>query len=160
MERKENKLQKKKVLILTILFCVGIIFLFLSEYHSYEGSGSLSAVEEDKAYTENLEMRLSEIISEIHGAGKSRVMITLKGSSKNEFATEKSSASDSVISTFLLQKDASGNTQPILIKTSAPEILGVSVVCPGAKDPEVKRKILELVAGTLNLNQNQIYVTY
>lgn len=157
----ENKKIKKNFPILLILLCLGIIFLFLSEYHSDRGSGSFTAEGGDEAYAENLEIRLSEMIGEIHGAGKAKVMITLAGSTKYEFATETASGQKEgdVITTFLMQKDVGGNTTPILIKTSSPEILGVSVVCNGAKDPQTKQKILELVAGTLNLNLNKIYVT-
>ncbi len=162
MEIKEMKKMKKNFPILIILFCLGIIFLYLSEYHSIEGSGSFQEEGIEDGYTQRLEERLSDMISGIDGAGKAKVMITLAGSTRYEFATEKTTESgidESTVTTFLMQKDSTGSSSPILIKTNAPEILGVSVVCPGASSTRVRQKILELVAGTLNLTQNKIYVT-
>ena len=157
---KNFNIKKKNFSFLAILFTLGIIFLFLSEYDSSRGLGFTDTTSDEKAYVENLETRLSQMINELEGASQAKVMITLEGSSRQQFATEKvmEEGTGNSVYTFLMQKDAGGNTSPILIGTDAPKIMGVSVVAQGAENILVRQKILELVAGTLNLNQNKIFV--
>ena len=49
--------------------------------------------------------------------------------------------------------------EPILSSVGAPPIKGVSVVCKGASDAKIRLRITNLISSTLNLSENQIYVT-
>ena len=135
-------MDKKKLLpILGILFLVGIIFLFLGEYHSNKGEGERPAFDE-KAYTENLELRLGQMLEQMQGVSEVNVMITLEDTGE-----------------ILVEDGDALQAGTLLMQVASPQIRGVSIVCQGAADPKTHERILNLVAGTLNLNKNKIYVT-
>lgn len=162
MEQKEIKSLKKNLPLLAILLAVGIIFLVLSEYHSNEGTQATPGDFDEEEYTQRLEKRLSAIIEEMDGVSEVKVMITLESGTRYQFAREEkelASGDGTSVSTFLMQEDADGTSSPILIETGAPKIKGVSVVCRGADNILIREKILGLVAGTLDLTKNKIYVT-
>ncbi|MBR5294988.1 MAG: hypothetical protein IKU24_00180 [Clostridia bacterium] len=150
---------KKNLPILIILLSFGIIFLFFSEYDSNKEVKSSQDDFDEESYTLQLEERLCSIIEEIDGVSEVNVMVTLESGKRYTFAQEEKSANGSDITTFLMTEGENGHSSPILIETGAPKIKGVSVVCHGAENALIREKILRLVAGTLDLTQNKIYVT-
>ncbi len=136
----EKKAFRKKLPLLVILFLVGIIFLAIGEYHSIREEGEFPAFSQD-SYTNDLENRLCEMLSTMEGVSDVKVMVTLEGTSHS---------SGDMQSAF--------SEEPVYW-IDAPKIRGVSVVCRGANNAKTKEKILDLIAGTLNLNKNKIYVT-
>ncbi len=150
---------KKTALILAIFFVLGIIFLVGSEYISTKRETAASVVFDENAYTENLEARLSEMIRTVCGSDEVKVMITLEGSAVYCYAQEQTESEYAREKSLLLQQDKNGAKTPILTEISAPKIKGVSVVCKGGKDSEMRKEIINLIAGTLHLSTNRIYVT-
>ncbi len=163
MDLIKQKNMKKNLPLLAILLIVGIIFLFLSEYTSNEQNKNGAKTDFDpEIYTKNLEERLGAILEEMEGVSQVKVMITLEGGQEYRYATEVNASfygGNSGSETLFVQKDSSGKSSPILATTLAPKIKGVSVVCKGASDIRIQKKIIELVGSTLNLSQNQIFVT-
>lgn len=162
MKAEKIGINKKTLPILAICFVLGIIFLFLGEYSGFERTAGEEVFDEE-AYTGQMETRLEEILERMDGVSQVKVMITLESSECRDYATKvtKSSGKDTTsLETYLqLQEDAGGKNQPILNRTLLPEIRGASVVCKGANDPAIRIKIIRLVSSTLNLNENQIFVT-
>ena len=158
------KFLKKNTLILVILFAVGIIFLFLSEYDGNKETGVNASNDfNEKAYITALEEELCAIIEKMNGVEDVHVMITLKGGERYLWAEEVSKSYDgnksNSQSSLIFAENAQGVFSPILTAVAAPDIKGVSVVCKGAENPSVCERITKLIASTLNLNVNQIYVT-
>lgn len=153
---------KKNLPLFAALFLLGIIFLCFSEYNE-NTKGNLSDEFDAEAYTEKMELRLEEMIGKMDGISDVNVMIALEGGLRYQWAKETSKNLEGEknysSSTLLLLESTGGNSSPILVEKSAPKIRGVSVVCKGAKSAQAKERIIGLVAGTLNLNANQIYVT-
>ncbi len=162
MNAEKIGINKKTLPILAICLILGIIFLCLSEYSGFERTAGEEVFDEE-AYTDQIQTRLEEILERMDGVSQVKVMITLESSETHDWAAKvaKSSEKDATsIETYLLmQEDASGKNQPILNRTLFPKIRGASVVCKGAGDPTIQRKIIRLVSSTLNLNENQIFVT-
>lgn len=161
MENNKRNFFKKNLPILAILFLLGIIFLALGEYDSNKGTESIGVEFDERAYTENLETRLCSILEKMDGVDDVSVMITLEGSSRYQFAKQENSAyqGSAYVSSFLMQENAAGSKEPILIEVGAPTIKGVSVVCRGAENFRTREKIIGLISSTLNLTKNKIYVT-
>jgi stage III sporulation protein AG len=155
-------LDPKKIKILVFCCLLGFIFLLVSEY-SVTNQNQEEQPFSEEAYTRELETRLSDMIGTMKGVSEVKVMVTLAGSRQNRYAMQNSTNHSSVQSsteTFLqMQEESGGKSSPILTQTLLPEIKGVSVVCRGADNDTVRIKILELIASTLNININQIYVT-
>lgn len=157
-----SKMSKGKKILLVILLSVGLIFLMISEYDFLKAEESETSAFNEEEYTLNLERRLAEIIEKMDGVSEVSVMITLERGIEHKYAKESSSANISGAGgtdVFRLQTSSDGDTQPILIATDSPIVKGVSVVCRGAEGTVMQNKIISLVASTLNLNRNQIYVT-
>ncbi|MGN0577970.1 MAG: hypothetical protein ACI4J4_05070 [Ruminiclostridium sp.] len=87
-------------------------------------------------YEAALEKRLSDILSEINGIGKTEVMITLDGAEQTEY----------------------GKSKDMLISVKAPQVRGVIVVCDGGDNIAVKEKVINAVSGVFGISTTRISV--
>ncbi len=153
---------KLKRTVFAILLSLGLIFLVFSEY-DFMGTEdkNLEAFDENE-YILHLETRLAEIIEKMEGISEVNVMITLERGTEYQY-TQATAASGELTasenSSFHLQTASNNGEKPVFVAASSPIVKGVSVVCRGADGAVMQNKIISLIASTLNLNQNQIYVT-
>ncbi|MBR2616542.1 MAG: hypothetical protein IKC69_07685 [Clostridia bacterium] len=164
MKQAKMALDPKKIAILSICFVLGIIFLLISEYKLDEKTDEADESEffDEAVYTERLQEHLAAILEEMEGVSEVNVMVTLESGIRYRYASETSksqSGERSSSEVFLMMQEKDGASLPILTETLYPSVRGVSVVCRGAADPAVQRRIIGLVASTLNLNENQIFVS-
>lgn len=73
----------KKLAMLCAVGVLGVVLLILSEFipsgeKKAEKKESVTAAQSQETYAEDIEKRLTEIVSSIDGAGKTRVMVTLR----------------------------------------------------------------------------------
>ena len=152
-------LSQKKTAVLAGIAALGIIFLVFAEYIP-KGTVKTDTAFDETAYAENLERELEEIIGRIDGIDDVKVMVTLAGSPSYRYARDQSvMASGDTDSVFRYAAGDAAKSEPLLTAVTAPEIKGVSVVCKGAANQVLRKKVIELIAGTLDLNTNRIYVT-
>lgn len=161
MKQNKKSFIQKNIPLLAILFVLGIIFLYLSEYDSNKRTGNGSIDFDSKSYTENLEERLCAMLEKMDGVEDVQVMITLETSSRYQVAGEKGDAFNlgTYVNSFSLQKGSENGNEPTIIEIEAPKIKGVSVVCIGAENIQIRERIINLISSTLNLTKNKIYVT-
>ncbi len=152
-----QKFFKKNIPLLAILFALGIIFLCIAEYDSNKKTQNGGISFDAKTYTEDLEQRLCAIIEKMDGVEDVQVMITLENSSSYQFGIAPNDSA--YVSSILTQEGFTTSKEPILIEVVAPKIKGVSVVCKGAENIQIRERVINLIAGTLNLTKNKIYVT-
>ncbi len=124
-------------------------------------------------YISYLENKLEQTIGGMDGAGRVRVMITLKDggekildknrpyesasdTSKEEGKEAVSEKIKSMQETVLVQKD--GDTGPIVIKEQYPDVLGVVVLCDGGNNEELIIKIKEMAGALFGLDAHKIVV--
>ena len=159
MKKQENPLWKKNLPLFVILLCVGIIFLAAAEYHSNKESQRDQNDFDEETYTRRLEERLCAMIEKMDGVSDVKVMITLESGNRYRYVRDGASSSsggDGAVGAFMMNQN---DSSPVLLEIKAPKIKGVSVVCRGADNILIREKILGLVAGTLDLTQNKIFVT-
>jgi len=150
-----NGIERKKVITIGICLLLGIIFLLCSEYSGTNGKEEGSAFDSG-TYRLELEGQLKAILEEMDGVNNVSVMITLDGGEEYRYASQSSTEAGSQ-SLIYLQNGT--QKEPILSSVGAPQIKGVSVVCKGAADAKIRLRITRLISSTLNLSENQIYVT-
>lgn len=120
-------------------------------------------------YTEEVETRLSNILSKISGAGQIDVMVTFDTAyervpAKNERAdTAKSTDGEKVSETdkteTSIQVFGSGNArQPYVLKEKLPIPSGVAVAASGAGNERVRLEIYEAVKALYGISGNRIKV--
>ena len=176
MENIKNKIKKliktplfkqnNKTFLILITGCIGLIFIALSELLPAENTdktkAETSVIFEESVFETELEGRLESIISQIRGAGKTKVMITVDSSKEYFYATDISEDIDSdetktESETVII--DGENGEEPIVIKTVGAKIRGVFVVCEGGDDPVIKEKIIKALCALLDIQSNQVSVT-
>ncbi len=107
------------------------------------------------AYEKKLEQRLEELLSDVDGAGKTRVMVTLESTQMNVYATDQRESMGGTEKTHILLDDGGALTETI----QTPEIGGVAVLCEGGDNVKVSAQIHEILSSLLGLSTGRISVT-
>lgn len=152
----------KRVAVIVIIGLIGIILLVLSELIPEQGENGTSETDKSETesiteYEESLEKRLSELISEVDGAGKVKVMLTLDCGDENVYATEDKSTETSNEKSYVLI-DSNGDDTGLLLKVSQPQVRGVAVVCEGADSSKVRQEITGVLTAVLGVSTNRVNI--
>ena len=152
---------KKNVLIVSLGF-IGIFLIFISEIIPEKEKEIIKTpFDLPSGFELELEKRLEEAVSQISGAGKTDITITLD-SSKEYFYAKNSSEniddSETEKESELVILESAEGEEPIVLKTDEAKIRGVLVVCEGGNDPLVCEKILEAICALLDIPSNKVSV--
>lgn len=173
-----NKLSSdKKTMFIVLAGIIGVLILVVSEFipegentkkDEKEIQVSEYNVENHYEYAEMLENKLTDLISSIEGAGKTKVMLTLVSSSEAVYAqndkTDMESGDEerekiSKENDYVLIKTDSSKEEALLLKIIQPEVKGVAVVCEGGDSIYVQQKIIETISAVFDINSSKIKVT-
>ena len=126
----KEMLAQRRGRIYLLLFAVGIGLLLLSL--------AIAPVEDDSGeleeYQQRLEEQLSEICSQVEGAGRCRVMVSFSEGESKEYK--------------------SGN----LVSSKTPMVDGVTVLCKGAERASVRAELSELISALYGIGSNRICI--
>lgn len=136
-----------EIILVVILIAVAAIIVISSL-----GGGGGDTTSDD--YARQLEARLSQVLSQMEGAGKVEAFITVRSDGALVVATETVENPDGSVTTSPV---LSGG-EPIILEECNPEITGVLIVAEGADDLSVRFNLLEATASVLNINQSLIKV--
>ena len=161
--------KKKETFFIIIL--VGLILLVISvptkeeEKSEKENALSNQQITLGSDYCKELETRLEEILSCIHGVGNVKVMITLKDSGESvvekDSSSEQSSSNGEESSSWqeeTIYTNDSENTYPYVVNTYKPQIQGVLVVAQGADDPMIQKQIMDGVMALFGVESHKISI--
>ncbi len=157
----------RKMLIMLALGAVGVLLIAVSEF-------SADKTEENAAdpqttpfynYEDDIEKKLDEIISQINGVGRVKVMVTLKSGEENKYAYNESyqskngeNSEDRQSENEYVVIDGERGDECVLLSTEFPRIQGVMVVCDGGGSSAVKNDITNAVSSLLDISANSISV--
>ena len=175
-----NDGQKKKLKPLIALACICILALIaisvIPQNKKQETSNTVSTnaktqASSEESEKEDLESKLTEILSKINGAGDVDVMITFESSEEivpaynSNTTTETTKEQDSsggekttTSSTENKTMITSNSNEPVVLKTSEAKIKGVIVVASGASDPKVKELLYDAVKTSLQISVHQVEI--
>ena len=171
---KLKQIKHIEIYLIVLLVAVVLFVWFLD----FDGNKSKTEVKEISntvdLYAAELETKLEKTLSQIDGAGKVSVMITLDGSSQLILAYEteqKSNTTDNTTANGTTTKtnnttqqstpiiiNANGQSSPLVLSEIMPAVKGVVVVCEGANNIRVKLNILEAVEALLGVTSSQIEI--
>jgi len=183
----KGKSGKKALNFAVILFVAGLaIFVVYGFFQNSMGAGSgLSAtdppaatappVADTDAYVTALEQKLEDTLSQIDGAGKVTVMLTLasggditvaQDSTTNSSTTTQTdsaggtstSKTDSADSKNVITSDKNGNDSPLILNQSQPKVEGVIVMAEGGGDASIRYALTNAVAAVLGVDAYKIQV--
>lgn len=105
---------------------------------------------------------LTQILSQIKGAGKVKVLLSLHAGEKTLYQTDQDSStgadSGSVRYETVIVTDGDRAQHGLVQQTVAPEYRGAIVVCQGADDVSVRLAIVEAVSNVTGLGSDRISV--
>lgn len=185
--RQKKEGEKKKLTAfenLVIIVVVGVIIILAGGFFTRPGgSGDASKVPSSEPDTDqsqwtqasgligediivNLEERLSNLLSQVEGAGKVEVMIYADSSSEMvpAYNDQLNSRSDEETERISLESSErrelalSGDDKPVILKVEIPEIKGVVVVAEGADDFLVKQELNSAVCTLLGVPEHRVQI--
>ena len=137
---------------------LAMLLILLSElFPQNTAAGSTKNTKSAQSSTEyqaQLENRLEHLISQMSGAGKTTVMVTLETGEEAIYALDTQSGEMQSQQTHVLLEDGSALTETVCL----PQVCGVAVLCEGGGDIRVAARITELVSALLDLPSNRICV--
>ena len=184
---KDNKEGEKKKFNtfenLVIIVVVGVIIILAGGFYKAGRFGDSSRVPSSEPDTDqsqwsqasgligediimNLEERLSNLLSQVEGAGKVEVMIYADSSSEMvpAYNDQLNSRSDEETERISLESSErrelalSGDDKPVILKVEIPEIKGVVVVAEGADDFLVKQELNSAVCTLLGVPEHRVQI--
>lgn len=133
-----------------LILAVGILLMLLPEKQREQDT--IPAAEKN---TLSQEERLEEILSQIQGVGKVRVLLTTAAGERNVYVhDENSSGSREVVVITDSQRSQAGLISQVL----PPEYLGAVIVCQGGDQAAVRLSIVEAVGDATGLSADKITV--
>lgn len=158
----KNKVQKtvQKYKYPLLILLIGLGLMLLPENLFKTEQTSQTPVQQDQTQPD-LSSQLAEILSQISGAGKVKVMLTVASGEKTVYQEDvdisggesSSSRQDTVIIT-----DSDRNQSGLVTRVDPPTYLGAIIVCQGADKAAVRLAIVEAVSRVTGLGADRISV--
>ncbi len=170
---------KKNGNLLFLIFLIGIVFLLIGgslkdftgvAEETEESEPTLQLLESPQSTSaSDLEVRLSDILSKVEGAGAVEVMVTYKSSEEKILAVDsyleqsgsnelgKEVTSKEEISTVLVE-DASRSTEPFVIAEKMPAVEGVIIVAEGGDNSIIQQGLHSAVQAVLGVEAHKITI--
>ena len=142
----------KKYRYVCIVVLVGILLMMLPV-----GTSQKKEVvqENHTVQTPSMEMRLTSILSQIRGAGKVSVMLTVAAGEETVYQADQGSTGQKDTVTVT---DSNRNQNGLIVQVLPPRYLGAVVVCQGADEPQVRLAIAETVSSLTGLGMDKISI--
>lgn len=155
----EGLWNKYKFVILIILAGICLMMLPTGKKTQTVGKNDLA---EDDFSLEQMEEKMTDVLSHIQGVGKIRVMLTLKSGSQLHLAEDVSRSGkenepkyDSETVTI---NRGSGNQEVVVTNQIYPTYQGAVIVCQGAGQSSVRLSVTEAVAALTGLSADKISI--
>ena len=140
-----------------------------------EGRNDVSYVSNNEVSSDENEEKLANILSNIQGAGKVKVLLTYSETStyvpvynensktSNTTETDSSGGSRTISETdsqkeVIYKEDGSGSKEPVTKSIISPKIEGAIITAQGADDANVKTNIIQAVEAATGLATHKIQV--
>ena len=178
-----SKLKKPKKEQLVVLLLFGVLLVVIAIPTTPGQSETISGVEAATddieaaglSYEEQLEKRLSAILSRVAGAGRVEVMVTLESrgerivekdtpeSRKNVEETDANGGSRSTDEQdwgeeTVYYEDGNGGKSPYVVKELEPNIEGILVLAEGGGSAVVKQELLEAVQALFPIAAHKVKI--
>ena len=154
--RSRGKELVKKYRYVLLVVLAGLFLMVLPD-----GKSAKAAPETATAETEprqDLQTELEEILSQIQGAGRVRVLLTQREGERTVYQTDEDSTSSGVRSDTVLLSGADRSQTGLVQQINPPTYLGAVIVCQGADSASVRLAIVAAVGSVTGLSTDKITV--
>ena len=149
-----EKIKTNKVLFYSLILAIIIVIMLVSS-----GFTSISSDTENNNnvdYVSSLEEKLEELLSEVNGAGKVKVVITIESGNQSVLAMEKVTI-ESEKGVEITEKPILVNGKTVVLTEKTPKISGVMILID-KNNLSVITKIQQATTSLLNINLSQIEI--
>ena len=141
---------------------VAVIGLILMLIPTRSGTGSeTKQTEPTVTARQDVAQELTQILSQLQGAGKVKVMLTVREGETTEYQIDEditNGENGSVRQDTVIVTDGSRNQQGLIRQVNPPQYLGAIVLCEGADSAAVRLSIIEAVSKVTGLGTDKISV--
>lgn len=152
--------RKYKFVILILL--AGVILMLLPTGSKTADTGKTVSTAEGDFSLEDMEQKMTEVLSHIQGVGKVSVMLTLKSGSQLRLAEDVSRSArendTKYDSETVTVSRGSGSQEVVVTNTIYPTYQGAVIVCQGADVSSVRLAVAEAVAALTGLSTDKISI--
>lgn len=148
-------ISKNKYVILVLV--IGLCFMLIPLKSEREPE----TVQTTEPVQTDITQELSRILSQIQGAGKVQVMLTVRVGQTTVYQTDRTESggeTGSLSQDTVIVTDSNRTQQGLVQRVDPPEYLGAIVVCSGADSAAVRLSILEAVSRITGLGADKISV--
>ena len=159
-----TRLRKYRYVLLVL--GIGVFLLLLPRSGAGTSDGGeeeTSAALSEQAWLEAVQKQMEAVLSDIDGAGRLSLMLTVEVGMQNELARDESLTSDadgaeSRSSETVILSQGSGMDSAVVIRSGYPVFRGAIVVCEGGGTASVKLAIIQAVSALTGLSSDKISV--
>ncbi len=138
-----------------VVLLVGVALMALPA----EDTEDISPASEPQSQPAVLQQELEQILSQIRGAGKVKVLLTESTGSQTVYQTDQDQkGEDSSNRKTVVITDSNRNQKGLIHRVDPPVYLGAVVVCQGGDSAAVRLAIVEAVASVTGLSTDRITV--
>lgn len=148
------KEQNRSTLVLLLGGIAMILMLGAELLPSEKKTARQASVFSSADYQQQLETQLEELISQMNGAGKTTVMVTLETGEETVYALDTRMGEAQEQKTHVLLDDGTALTETIYL----PQVCGVAILCEGGADVRIIAHITEMVSSLFDIPSNRVCV--
>lgn len=150
----------RKYAYVALILGIGMILMILPSRDDREKAESVEP--EASVSMMTMDEQLSQILSQVAGAGEVRVMLSVASGQETLYQTNDNFSTGNESGTSRLDTvtvtDAQRNESGLVRQVNPPVYLGAIVVCKGADSPSVRLAVVEAVAKATGLGTDKISV--
>ena len=139
-----------------IILAVGLFLMLLPSGGKKETT--VTAPQEIQPETDDLQDRLSEILSAVQGAGKVKVLLTQARGEQTVYQTDIQEREDALTEDTVIVTGSDRSQQGLICQRIPPKYLGAVIVCQGADKAVVRLALVEAVSNATGLSTDAITV--
>ena len=152
--RGKELVRKYRYVLLVVL--AGLFLMALPDGKNAKAAPEPAAAEAEPR--QDLQTGLEEILSQIQGAGRVRVLLTQREGERTVYQTDEDSASSGVRSDTVLLNGSDRSQTGLVRQVNPPTYLGAVIVCQGADSASVRLAIVAAVGSVTGLSTDKITV--
>ena len=155
--------------IIAVLFCAILLLIYISSLGTdTKAQANITSLTTEE-YATFLENKLSTVLSNVQGAGKVSVMVTLECGIEYVYATENEEVTNTTTSgnstttkttatEYIVLVNTSGKASPVVLKENLPKVSGVIVVAHGASNISVRVELMNAVTSLLKILPENVQI--
>ncbi|MBQ6848720.1 MAG: hypothetical protein IJN76_01535 [Clostridia bacterium] len=143
--------------VLVIVGVLGMLLIALSECAAENPVDNPASTVTAAQIEAALETRMTDLLEEVDGVGRCRVLITLESEERAVYATDTAQSGDATSESYLTVDTATGPAGLLLTRIQ-PIVRGVVVVCAGAEDPTVCQRVRTVLVTAFHISERRICV--